>query len=141
MAKFEDFSPIFCPTADFLPKGGPRFFVKYSPVLLCMSQTKYKLTLFRYIHFVDIYYKIYHLLFSLNNVVRFPCFGYNQNYEVFVKNEKYLKKVLLILFDFNNKLISDILWMSVNHQPPICQHMKMCLRKQLLTSDLKLTIR
>ena len=22
MANFEDFSPIFCPTADFLPQGG-----------------------------------------------------------------------------------------------------------------------
>ena len=32
MANFEDFPPIFCPTADFLPQGGGPFFVKYSPV-------------------------------------------------------------------------------------------------------------
>ena len=32
MAHFEDFQPIFCPTADFLPQGGGRILVKYSPV-------------------------------------------------------------------------------------------------------------
>ena len=32
MDNFEDFPPIFCPTADFLPQGGGRFLVKYSPV-------------------------------------------------------------------------------------------------------------
>ena len=32
MANFEDFPPIFCPTADFLPQGGGRILVKYSRV-------------------------------------------------------------------------------------------------------------
>ena len=32
MANFEDFPPIFCPNVDFLPQGGGRFLVKYSPV-------------------------------------------------------------------------------------------------------------
>ena len=32
MANFEDFPPIFCLTADFLPQGGGRILVKYSPV-------------------------------------------------------------------------------------------------------------
>ena len=31
-AHFYDFSTNFCQLADFLPRGGPRCFVKYSPV-------------------------------------------------------------------------------------------------------------
>ena len=32
-ADFQDFSLNFCQLVDFLPEGGARIFVKYSPVL------------------------------------------------------------------------------------------------------------